>query len=157
MAEALSSSLGTTPRPATDEDFDYFKKLADIDKGWSRQYDSNGIVVWTQTSEVSSIKLLRVSQFILSYEWLLVTSQNGETNSREDPNASPELTSWLPTILHVILSIMFCSCKRGYITLYNTWFFNFMSFFLANYISNDLLDHSAIRDWFSGSTATFCC
>ncbi|XP_062514251.1 START domain-containing protein 10-like [Corticium candelabrum] len=60
MAEALSSSLGTTPRPATDEDFDYFKKLADIDKGWSRQYDSNGIVVWTQTSEVSSIKLLRV-------------------------------------------------------------------------------------------------
>lgn len=54
------TNLGTVAKPATDDDFDHFKQLADNDEGWSRQYDSHGVIVWTQATENSSIKLLRV-------------------------------------------------------------------------------------------------
>ena len=52
-------------RPADDLDFAYFVRLADSDEGWTKKYDSNGLVVYNRDTSAKSVKMFKVRNLIL--------------------------------------------------------------------------------------------
>jgi len=48
-------------RPATDEDFNIFKRLADDNTGWKNEYNKHGTLVWTNKNDLSDFRIFKVA------------------------------------------------------------------------------------------------
>ena len=48
-------------RPAVHEDFERLRNLAEIHDGWRLDYNKGGTMVWTKSNDVSSFKMVKVS------------------------------------------------------------------------------------------------
>ena len=47
-------------RAATDNDFDYFMRLAEYHEDWVKKLDKNGVLVWQKETDHSTIKMAKV-------------------------------------------------------------------------------------------------
>lgn len=55
----MSISVGVV-RPATEQDFDFFRHLCDDDSNWKTAHKMSGVEVYTRSTSDSKIKMLKV-------------------------------------------------------------------------------------------------
>ncbi len=57
-------SLGEI-RVARESDFEYFRRLADDNEGWTKKLDRDGLTVWNRDSGSTSIKMFKVCTCVI--------------------------------------------------------------------------------------------
>jgi hypothetical protein len=68
---ALCSNDGI--RPASKTDFDKFQNLVDNSEGWVKQYNKEGVEVFTKSQEGTAIRMVKVSCNYAIFQYNLIS------------------------------------------------------------------------------------